>query len=53
MTRTPPEGADDFGGTLLPPDHDASDYTKSGRLKSTVYETEMERLQEQLVLLQY
>ena len=53
MTKTPPEGADDVGGARPPPDHDASDYTKAGRLKSSVYEAEMERLQEQLVLLQY
>src|SRR6476620_11614940 len=46
-----PEGADDVGrsGGLAPADQ----YTKSGRLRSAVYEAEMERLQEQLVLLQY
>lgn len=54
----PPEGADDagefvvatgkVGGTGNP-----DDYKKDGRLKSTVYDVEMERLQEQLVLLQY
>ena len=52
-----PEGADDSGefirqlaggGTGNP-----DDYKKDGRLKSAVYEAEMERLQEQLVLLQY
>src|SRR3954462_14044594 len=46
-----PEGADDIGkiaGDDLP-----SAYTKRGRLKTSVYEEEMERLQEQLVLLQY
>src|SRR6476646_5045112 len=53
MTRTPPEGADDVDGSQPPTGHDASDYTKAGRLRSTVYEAEMERLQEQLVLLQY
>ncbi|HNQ06340.1 MAG TPA: polyphosphate kinase 2 [Tetrasphaera sp.] len=53
----PPEGADDIGefitkagggGTGNP-----ADYKKDGRLRSDVYEAEMERLQEQLVLLQY
>src|SRR3954462_8390323 len=46
-----PEGADDIGkiaGDDLP-----SAYTKRGRLKTSVYEEEMARLQEQLVLLQY
>src|SRR3954468_7635434 len=46
-----PEGADDVGrgegGST------SSSYTKKGKLKSAVYEAEMERLQEQLVLLQY
>jgi polyphosphate kinase len=46
-----PEGADDIG-TVSTADH-REDYTKSGKLKSLVYEAEMERLQEQLVLLQY
>ena len=53
MTKTPPEGADDVVGALLPADHDMSDYTRHGRLRAAVYEAEMERLQEQLVLLQY
>src|SRR3954449_4205484 len=53
MTKTLPEGADDIGGLVPPRDHDPADYTKSGRLRSRVYEAEMERLQEQLVLLQY
>ena len=53
----PPEGADDIGefitkagggGTGNP-----ADYKKDGRLRGDVYEAEMERLQEQLVLLQY
>jgi polyphosphate kinase 2 len=46
-----PEGADDIGmvGTPSHPEN----YTASGRLRSAVYEAEMERLQEQLVLLQY
>ena len=53
-----PEGADDSGefshrvgkagGTGNP-----EDYKTDGRLKNSVYEAEMERLQEQLVLLQY
>ena len=53
MTKKLPEGADDIGGARLPSERDASDYTKGGRLKAVVYEAEMERLQEQLVLLQY
>ena len=53
----PPEGADDIGefitkagggGTGNP-----ADYKNDGRLRGDVYEAEMERLQEQLVLLQY
>src|SRR5688500_3990760 len=51
MTAQPPEGADDVG--LIEGDSTSSAYTKKGRLKSSVYEVEMERLQEQLVLLQY
>src|SRR3954463_11684191 len=53
MSKRLPEGADDVGGEPLPSDRDASDYTKAGRLRAVVYEAEMERLQEQLVLLQY
>ena len=53
MNTTPPEGADDIVAAQRPSDHDASDYNKHGRLKGTVYEAEMERIQEQLVLLQY
>ncbi len=53
--QTPPEGADDVGdpsGTRT--DHHGDPrYTKSGRLRSSVYDAEMERLQEQLVQLQY
>src|SRR3954447_7567274 len=51
MTALLPEGADDVGRS----DATTADerYKKSGRLKSAVYEAEMERLQEQLVLLQY
>ncbi|MBP6995836.1 MAG: polyphosphate kinase 2 [Phycicoccus sp.] len=46
-----PEGADDIGRGDVAVD-DAV-HTKSGRVKKDVYEAEMERLQEQLVLLQY
>jgi polyphosphate kinase 2 len=46
----PPEGADDVARTVAVPDER---YTRKGLLKSTVYEAEMARLQEQLVLLQY
>ena len=46
-----PEGADDIGRGDIAVD-DAI-HTKSGRVKKDVYEAEMERLQEQLVLLQY
>jgi len=53
MTKTPPEGADDLGGERLPSDRDPSDYTRDDRLRAAVYDAEMERLQEQLVLLQY
>src|SRR4029079_17438367 len=50
MTAQPPEGADDVG--LIEGDSTSSAYTKSGKLKAAVYDAEMERLQEQLVLLQ-
>ena len=53
MSTRLPEGADDAGGATAPPGHHPAEYTKRGNLKSTVYENEMERLQEQLVLLQY
>jgi len=46
-----PEGADD--GALAPPTGNPDDYRNNGKLKSEVYEAEMERLQEQLVMLQY
>lgn len=48
----PPEGADD---AVLPAHRSRDDelYNKMGKLRSVVYEAEMERLQEQLVLLQY
>ena len=47
----PPEGADDLRGHLG--DRDPRRYTSKGKLRSSVYEEEMERLQEQLVMLQY
>ncbi len=54
MTKKPPEGADDVGGSLTPPPgRSPAEYTQSGRLRSTIYEAEMARLQEQLVMLQY
>ena len=46
-----PEGADDVG--FVAPSGNPDDYTRRGRLRTAVYEAEMERLQEQLVLLQY
>ena len=51
MTVQPPEGADDVG--LIEGDSSSSSYTKKGKLKAAAYDVEMERLQEQLVLLQY
>src|SRR5215212_10294775 len=54
MSTKPPEGADDVGGSAAPPPaREPADYSRSGRLRSRVYEEEMARLQEQLVLLQY
>ena len=49
--RALPEGADDV--PRGPASRDPERYTESGRLRSGVYEKEMARLQEQLVLLQY
>jgi polyphosphate kinase 2 len=46
-------GADDVGRAGAGSEQPADGYTKSGKLKSSVYEEEMSRLQEQLVLLQY
>ena len=46
-----PEGADDVGRGDGAGPSDA--YTKKGKLKAAAYDVEMERLQEQLVLLQY
>jgi polyphosphate kinase 2 len=42
-----------FAAGIEPPTGDPAAYTASGRLRRTVYEAEMKRLQEQLVLLQY
>ena len=54
MSKRPPEGADDVGGAVAPPaGRDPTAYTRHGTLRSTVYEAEMVRLQEQLVMLQY
>ena len=49
-TTALPEGADDVPRPLVGRD---DRYTRKGLLKATVYEAEMARLQEQLVLLQY
>jgi polyphosphate kinase 2 len=48
----PPEGADDAVAPAEPPEGDER-YSKKGKLKGSVYDLEMARLQEQLVLLQY
>jgi polyphosphate kinase 2 len=48
----PPEGADDAVALVEPPERDER-YSKKGKLRASVYDLEMERLQEQLVLLQY
>ncbi|MCW2768031.1 MAG: ppk2 [Nocardioides sp.] len=48
----PPEGADDAVALAEPPEGNVR-YSKKGKLKGSVYDLEMERLQEQLVLLQY
>src|SRR3954453_12993718 len=47
MNTTPPEGGDEILGAAPPVDQNASDYTSKGRLKASVYEREMERIQEQ------
>ena len=54
-TTTPPAGADDIGAAEATDEtaRDPKRYSKKGRLRSAVYDEEMERLQEQLVLLQY
>jgi polyphosphate kinase 2 len=48
----PPAGADDEGAVTLPAPGDER-YGENRRLKRSIYDREMERLQEQLVLLQY
>lgn len=48
----PPEGADDVVAERQG-SRRSDAYTKAGRLRTSVYEQEMARLQEQLVLLQY
>ena len=50
--QIPPHGADDVVGSP-DPGHDPTLYNRAGRLRSSVYDAEMERLQEQLVQLQY
>ena len=47
----PPEGADDVG--TLARTENPEHYTSRGRLKKPFYQSEMARLQEQLVMLQY
>ena len=49
---TLPEGADDAGSGETP-ERDPARYTKQGRLRGSVYDEEIERIQEQLVQLQY
>src|SRR5881398_3175750 len=51
MSRDLPEGADDRGFAARAGNPDA--YTKKGKLKGSVYDEEMAKLQEQLVQLQY
>ena len=48
--HTVPEGADDVGGS--PRHRDPAHYNSSGKLRGLVYDAEMARLQEELVLLQ-
>ena len=50
LTR-PPEGADDVPVNKRA--RDLADYTAQGKLRTSVYEKEMEQLQERLVMLQY
>src|SRR5687768_5880429 len=45
-----PAGADDVARAAEPRDER---YSRAGKLRTSVYDAEMERLQEQLVLLQY
>jgi polyphosphate kinase 2 len=54
MSRSkPPEGADDIGDLAPLGERSPKSYTKRGRLRTDVYEAELARLQEQLVMLQY
>ncbi|QDO89590.1 polyphosphate kinase 2 [Ornithinimicrobium ciconiae] len=50
-TRAVPAGADD--PPIQPTERDPSTYTKRGRVKRDLYDAELARLQEQLVMLQY
>lgn len=50
-TRAVPAGAND--PPIQPTARDPSTYTKSGRVKRDLYDAELARLQEQLVMLQY
>jgi polyphosphate kinase 2 len=50
-STTPPAGADDDAPAAR--NRNPDDYSRKGRLKGRAYDREMERLQEQLVLLQY
>ena len=51
MAEQPPRGADD--SVERTSDRDPASYNAHGRLKGSVYDHEITRLQEQLVLLQY
>jgi polyphosphate kinase 2 len=51
-SKRPPQGADDVVATPAA-GRNQEDYNREGRLRGTVYDAEMARLQEQLVLLQY
>ncbi|MBM7797938.1 polyphosphate kinase 2 [Microlunatus panaciterrae] len=54
MAKKPklPEGADDIGSTPSP-QRDPANYNAEGRLRGSIYDVEMARLQEELVMLQY
>lgn len=51
LEHTLPDGADDIG--MITGTGEPSDYLASGRLKKSIYEAQLEQLQEQLVMLQY
>ena len=53
MTKSPTAPEDSDATPAGPNRRDDDRYSLKGRLRSSVYEAEMERLQEQLVLLQY